>query len=223
MTIDKYSKTGEYHRIHSSPNQDFMYSMEGNDYVCIMLADGVSSCRNGYDGARLACMAMSQIIERERNIIMNYSTKKIAYLITEHILFVLEKNFGKEIAEYGSTFMCVYIEKTTGKCLVVNLGDGAVLSQSRNMGYSYISAPKRFRGNPCLTITENSSKYMDVQYLDNNFSTIILCTDGFLNMLDDSEITSMLSCYNVEKLNRLIDSKCNMDDCSYISVSGLKN
>lgn len=76
------------------------------------------ACRRGdrmperYEGAKLACEAVSRVIETEGNTFFKYPEKKAAYLLTEQILYWIEQHKGKEdLTEYGSTFLLVLMEK----------------------------------------------------------------------------------------------------------------
>ena len=159
MVISKFSKTGVYHRDTKRENQDYLCSVEGKDFLAIMLADGATACEKGLEGARLSCGAMAEVIKQEGSVFFNYPKEKIAYLLTEQILYCLEcnKSDACDISEYGSTFALVFMEKKTGRTVLVNLGDGAIISVTEN-GFSYLLKPKRYRGNPCLTTTKGAGK-----------------------------------------------------------------
>lgn len=51
MVINKFSKTGTYHKELRRENQDYLYSVDGKDFLAIMLADGATSCEKGLEGA----------------------------------------------------------------------------------------------------------------------------------------------------------------------------
>ena len=92
-------------------NQDYICSLENGKILAIMLADGATGCRKGMEGAKLACEAVSRVIETEGNTFFKYPEKKAAYLLTEQILYWIEQHKGKEdLTEYGSTFLLVLME-----------------------------------------------------------------------------------------------------------------
>lgn len=219
MVINSFSKTGSYHRGLHKKNQDFLCSIEDKDYLAVMLADGATGCKRGLEGARLSCEAVSQIIGNEGAAFFNFPKGKIAYLLTEHILYRLECNQVKEndFAEYGSTFMLAYMEKKTGRTVLINLGDGAIISANGN-GFSYLMRPKKYFGNPCLTTTKGADKAIDIQVENLSLQDrIFLCSDGFLHLLDKGDAAAMLNLYDLEVLNRQLQRTENPDDCSYIS------
>ena len=87
MVINKFSKTGTYHRDLGRDNQDYLYSVDGKDFLAIMLADGATACEKGLEGARLSCESMAKVIKQEGSVFFNYPKEKIAYLLTEQILY----------------------------------------------------------------------------------------------------------------------------------------
>ncbi len=222
MTINKFTKTGAYHRALERENQDYFCGMEGEDYVCVMLADGATGCKKGLEGAKLSCQAVADIIEHEGTAFFNYPEKKIAYLLTEQILYYIEcnKQETQSIREYGSTFMLAFMEKKTGRTVLINLGDGAVLSFDEEGKYFYRMKPKRYDGNPCLTTTEGAQKAIEVDVLNIPWGeTLFLCTDGFLDMLNNKKVANLLNHYDTKELNQILLSEENDDDCSYISFT----
>lgn len=222
MVINKFSKTGSYHRALNQENQDYLYSIEGKEFVAIMLADGATACEMGLEGAKLSCQAMTQVIEREGTVFFNYPKEKIAYLLTEQILYCIECNKREtcDLKEYGSTFALVFLEKKTGRTVLVNLGDGAIMSVDEENKYSYLMRPKRYRGNPCLTTTKGATKAIEIDVVNISLgNTLFLCTDGFLEMLRDNDVADQFSNYDCEGLNQVLLSKDNSDDCSYISFT----
>lgn len=221
MIINTFSKTGTYHRKLKRKNQDYLYNIEGKDFLAIMLADGATACEKGLEGARLSCESMSKVIKQEGSEFFNYPKEKLAYLLTEHILYYLEcnKTEGCDIREYGSTFAMVFMEKKTGRTVLVNLGDGAIISVTES-GFSYLLKPKRYRGNPCLTTTKGAREAIDIAVCNLALGdSILMCSDGFLDQMAKEDIASLLNSYDIEGLKRKLSLIENEDDCSYISFT----
>jgi len=122
MVINKFSRIGSYHRELNLDNQDYLYSIEGKDYIAIMLADGAAACEKGLEGARMSCQAMAHVIEQEGMVFFNYPKEKIAYLLTEQILYCIEcnKHDAYDLKEYGSTFALVlWRRRQVERCLLI--------------------------------------------------------------------------------------------------------
>ena len=212
---------GTYHAAAEGENQDYLYSMENKDYLAIMLADGATACEQGTKGAQLACEAARQIIEREGDVFFHYPKEKIAYLMTEQILYWLEcnKDSGEDIHEYGSTFMLAFMEKKNGRTVFVNLGDGAAISV-KGEGISCLMRPKRLYGNPCLTTTEGACRLTKVEVMNVSLGeNIILCSDGFLDQMSGVSGAELLRNFDLETLNDELQRSENRDDCSYIAYT----
>ncbi len=221
MLIGKYSKTGSYHKALEEENQDYVCSLDNEEFTAIMLADGATACKKGLDGARLACEAAAYMINTEGAALFDYPYGKSAYLLTEEILYNLEcsKDESADISEYGSTFMLAMLEKKTGRALLVNLGDGAViLSEEKKL--SVVMPPVRYGRNPCLTTTKGADRAMNIKtgYLHLN-EKIVLCSDGFYARLCvEASKTGNAQNFLEQCLEGRIADETNADDSSCISL-----
>lgn len=219
MTIHSYTKTGSYHERLGGKNQDFTSSLEGEDYLAILLADGATACRCGLEGARLACKAAEQIVTQEGFRFFSYPPPKIAYLLTEHILHALEqgKRPDSELCEYGSTLALAFLEKKSGRTVAVNLGDGAVYAIQKE-GATVLLRPKRIRRSPCLTTTQGAAKAVEVAECRLGLGdSILIGSDGFLERLRFGQAAAKMNAFDLAGLDQELDSAENADDCSYIT------
>ena len=219
MKVYRFTKTGQYHQMLGKENQDYICSLENGKILAIMLADGATGCRKGMEGAKLACEAVSRVIETEGNTFFKYPEKKAAYLLTEQILYWIEQHKGKEedLTEYGSTFLLVLMEKKTGESVLINLGDGAAISE-KDHRLRYLMEPRRINGDTCLTTTKGAEQVMEIETKRIALGEcVILGSDGFLEMTTDEQIYEALKERNLEQLNQKLQDAKNMDDCSYIA------
>ncbi len=219
MTIEQFSNTGLYHQTLGIENQDFLYGVEGKDYLAVMLADGATACTRGLDGARAACAAAEQAILQGGTSFFRWEKEKIAYLLREHILYCLEccKEEEREIHDYGSTFALAFMEKKTGRTVIVNLGDSAILSVNEE-GVLYRLKPKRYRGNPCLTTTRGSEKAMEIDVINLALGeSLVLCSDGLLDLFGRPGVAELLKNRDFDGLKQLVENENPADDCSCIS------
>ena len=205
MKVYRFTKTGQYHQMLGKENQDYICSLENGKILAIMLADGATGCRKGMEGAKLACEAVSRVIETEGNTFFKYPEKKAAYLLTEQILYWIEQHKGKEdLTEYGSTFLLVLMEKKTGESVLVNLGDGAAISE-KDHRLLYLMEPRRIIGDTCLTTTIGAEQVMEIETKRIALGEcVILGSDGFLEMTTDEQIYEALKERNLEQLNQHI-------------------
>jgi len=104
--------------------------------------------------------------------------------------------------------------------VLVNLGDGAIISVDGENNYSFIMKPKRYRRNPCLTTTKGAERAIEVNVMNVSLGNmLLLCTDGFLEMLKTDDVVERLKNFDFDGLNRVLLAKENSDDCSYISFT----
>lgn len=222
MVISRFSKTGSYHASRREVNQDCVMAEDTPSYTVLVLADGATGCREGREGAMLACQAAMQIVRQEGRDFFQGTEKKIAYLLEEHILYFLENegHGGDALADCGSTLELVFIEKETGRCVMMNLGDGAVFSV-KNGKINWRLAPRRFGRNPALTTTKDASRVIDVKRADlSDGERIFLCSDGFLDELADPAVLQAVMDGRIEDLKEKLGGMDMPDDCSYITAEG---
>lgn len=218
MNIRKYSKTGSFHAGAGVENQDYLYSLEGRDYLAVMLADGATACKQGRRGALLACEAAGQIIQKEGKTFFHYPGEKIAYLMTEQILYWVEryKREEEDIHDYGSTFILAFMEKKTGRTVLINLGDGAIFSVKDQKSIC-VMKPERYRGHPGLTTTNGVYRLMRVAVRNVALGeSVLLCSDGFLDLLNRGSGLEVPDLSGLELLENKMMGMENKDDCSYI-------
>lgn len=227
MQIHNYYKTGSFHEEIGEECQDKSLSAIVGAYDIIVQADGVSSCCHGKRGAQVACEAVVDFIRMEKENIFLYDSRKLSFLLIEHILYFLEieasKN-GANVADYASTIAFTCANRETGEMVLFSLGDGAVFNSS---GYKVNTAiaPRQHFGNPCLTTTDSAYKYAEIkkQTLSPNDS-VLLCTDGFLHAVGASiSGSSMLKSAIINKsfleLDNLLSNSAEPDDIGYIQYT----
>ena len=224
MQIHNYCKTGGFHREIGGECQDENLSATVGLYDIAVQADGVSSCCHGKRGAQIACEAVVDFIRMEKENIFLYESRKLSFLLIEHILYFLEieaSKIGANVADYASTIAFTCANRKTGEMVLFSLGDGAVFNSSGYKANTAI-APRRHFGNPCLTTTDNAYKYAEIkkQTLSPNDS-VLLCTDGFLHAVGASiSGSSMLKNAIINKsfweLDNLLNNSAEPDDIGYI-------
>ena len=221
MKVDAYSKIGRYHCKHNLLNQDYACSVNTEDFFALMLADGASCCKKSYEGARLACKAVKEIITKYGLKFFEFDKDKAAYLMIEHILYWIElnKEENEDLSEYGSTFSLFLLNKNNNKTMNINIGDSAILS-IQEQKIEYIMKPKQYYGNPCLTTTEKANQYVDIQYGTFSYGdSIMVCSDGMLHSLHQTkEGQKDLMKGNMLQLKLALHDLNNFDDCTYISL-----
>lgn len=224
MQIHNYCKTGGFHREIGAECQDENLSATMGSYDIAVQADGVSSCRHGKRGAQIACEAVVDFIRLEKENIFIYDSRKLSYLMMEHILYFLENEASKNgtnISDYASTVAFTCVNNHTGEMMLFSLGDGAVFNTS-GFQFNTAIAPKRYYGNPCLTTTDGAYKYVEIKKQTLSLDdSVLLCTDGFLHAVGTSSsgssvLRNAMLGKNFSELDNLLDNTSEPDDIGYI-------
>lgn len=220
MQIHSFSQCGAYHLSRGQENQDQLYSWETAAEAALVLADGASGCRKSREGARLACEAAGQILAWEGADFFRSPPRRLAYLLTEQILYQIEQNKAPEepLQDYGSTLALAFLEKATGHAVLVNLGDGGILRLGTEKTVSLLP-PGAYGGRPCLTTTIGAARAVEVQETRIGLGEgILLCSDGFLRVLHRKNVSEAWRTRNWEQLDRALRRSTPADDCSYITL-----
>lgn len=224
MQIHNYCKIGDFHKEIGEECQDESLSATVEAYDITVQADGVSGCYYGKRGAQLACEAVVDFIRMEKENIFLYDSRKLSFLLIEHILYFLEIEASKNrtnIFDYASTIAFMCANRKNGETVLFSLGDGAVFTSS---GYKVNAAivPKRYGGNPCLTTTDSAYKYAEIKKQTLSPSnSVLLCTDGFLHavgtsILGSSVLKNAIINKSFSELDNLLNNSAEPDDIGYI-------
>lgn len=222
MIVHSYSKTGAWHQKQNRGNDDRLQFWENDRFAAAVVSDGASCCSMASVGAELTCRAAVDFLQIEGERLWTYDDRALVYLLTEHVLYYLERESGQSglpISEYAGTLMTAFLDKQSGEAILVSLGDGTVFG-TQNPGVRVLLQPRQFGGRPCLTTTKNASAAM--QILRISFApgeSLVLTTDGFGGAGKRKQITEMLSAGNWAGLSELLDRSDAADDCSFLAVT----
>jgi hypothetical protein len=224
VQIHSYCKTGSFHKEIGEECQDESLSATVGAYDIVVQADGVSSCCHGKRGAQLACEAVVDFIRKEKENVFLYSSRKLAFLLIEHILYFLEIEAyqnGADLADYASTIAFSCVNRENGETVLFSLGDGAIFNSSGHYANAAIT-PKRYFGVPCLTTTSNAYKYAEIKKLTlSPNDSVLLCTDGLLHAVGISISGSIVFKNAIinkifSELDNLLSNANEPDDIGYI-------
>lgn len=224
--IKKYSKTGDAH-IHSNKEcQDVTFVQENDRFKVALLADGVSACENGAQGAKIACEAVADLLFQLGELIYSFSSTKLCFLLLEEVKCCLKNKADNTdiLDSYSSTLSFCCIDKQEGKAIVFNLGDSAVIITTKNGDDLRIEGGAA--SGDTFTTTEDAYKKASLNIYDMadvDLHRVFLCSDGVLrNILIDSFVSETfrrgLALGDYSSIDTLIESGAKHDDRSYISV-----
>ena len=218
------TKTGNFHRNHQKQCEDIVKYEETDEFITAAVADGATMCLFGREGAYLASEAALDFVKRETNRIFEYSDKKLCYLLTEHILYTIEKNTPSDtdINEYGSTLIMTAMRKSDGKTVITKIGSGKCTIQKKDGIYDPFEICSTARLS-CLTTTRNSYRAAMVCREQLEFGEcVFMCTDGMLSVLKKHTHTSVT--YSLDqvtplKLMNYIDLADENDDMGFLMLT----
>lgn len=225
MRSREYRKTGQYHALRGESGQDMTAIRETQTCLFAAAADGATGCRRSAPGAELACRGAADFYEREKERVFAYSDEKLQYLLKEHVLYYMERETGKrgaELLEYGGTLMTAFTEKASGRTIITNLGDGCIFLHADGRLRTLLP-PKRFDGQPCLTITAGAERAAETRrFILPPTAALLLCTDGFLHFLGAvperrTVLREALECWEFDALERMLEASPEPDDCSFLA------
>ena len=127
-----YSEPGALHLSAGQENQDRMRIVETGRCVAAALADGVSGCVCGAEGAACSCAAAVKLLTEETAYFFESGEAKVSRLLLDYIrrqLARIAEAAGREAADYASTLSFVCIDKRAGRMLLFQLGDSTVFLQ----------------------------------------------------------------------------------------------
>lgn len=221
MNARQFTEKGTFHQSRNEENQDSILISEAGNCVTAAVCDGTTVCKNSAAGAHITAEAVCSFFHDSQQFIQNTPDTKLKYLLMEHIHFCLEMAAGKkeQLSEYASTVGCITFDSLSGNGVVMNLGDGAVYLISGGRP-EILLAPHRINGNPYLTTMKNVYREVKLQRIHLDYGdTVFLCTDGFLNALQNESIAEAFSRQEFDKLDGLLARFENIDDLSYAAVT----
>lgn len=219
--IKSYTKKGAFH----SDNQDVVVHDQSDEYEVIALADGVSSCKKGKEGAKIACNTVLDIFLTCGKLFFNYSYEKTSNIVLAEIrrnISIAAKRDNEPSESYSSTLCFICLEKRTNKILSFQLGDSHIFLLSEN-GCNAINAKKAHELYFTTYPDADEHTLIDIFYTD-NIHSLLLCSDGAWRLLYNKnilnpEILQAIKQSDFEFFENYLENKNNQDDCSYILLN----
>ena len=221
-----FTKTGTGHLERNEENQDVVHFEENGRYSVITLADGVSSCTNGKEGAEIASRELKRLLFEKASHFMSFDEGTVAELSLAHILWELER-YAREnqisVEELSSTLAGALYDKKTKQLLLVNLGDGMIITGNRE-GCFLAARPSDSRYGTTVTTTYGARNEMKVRKLDGTkFESVYLCSAGAWRCMFDriqmtEPVQKMIRNNNYRKLGTYLTSRNPFDDCTFVGM-----
>lgn len=221
MSVQLFSRRGDVHRLQGVENQDAVRYVENEEVLAVILADGASGCERGREGAQMACEAAGKLVLEMGSELFGMLAHRVARMFWLQIRWWINRHRDPEVDvhEYGSTFCMALIDRRSGRTLVLNLGDGALI-RVRGTGSRTVLRPRHYGSGPVLTTTDGGERAMEVKalYLQEGES-LVLCSDGLLELRHSTDILEKLVQMDFAGMEKCMREAKSADDCSYIAVT----
>lgn len=219
--IKEYSKIGEYHIANHKKSEDYLLSEDNENMMFLCLADGVSSCENSLQGAKVISNKVKDIVAHID--LFHFDEEVIKKLVIDELQYSLRQisqNENIDFLSLSSTLLFVYYNKRKNKTLVFSLGDSLSLTVF-NKEIEIVSYPvQNFQG--IYTVTHHNIKeHTHIHIFDGCLQNIYLFSDGaWKEMVEENKIKKSIKDILIRKDYQMLDdyfNHChNYDDCSYI-------
>ena len=219
-----YQKTGEYHSSNKTENQDAIFEAESTSAKVIVIADGVTTCKNGKTGAEIACQAIGKVLLDETAYIFSSQKRKIAKLLSAYVYRKLrEKSLAdnEAVESYSSTLSFVCYNKISGETMTFVLGDSLVYSINEGL-ITLDCNPTIFSNSKTYcTTTEGVADVIDINIIPTtNTQRFILATDGaWKTFYKNGELSkSFVQAAKSNKIINYLEKQQCQDDCSIVMM-----
>jgi serine/threonine protein phosphatase PrpC len=157
---------------------------------------------------------------------MDFPEETVAELSLAHIRWELQQKADAmhiDVKELSSTLCSALYDRKTRKLLLVNLGDGMIITGSKS-GCAVPAMPSDSRNGCYVTTTPEAEKKMRVYKMDaGTAETIYLCSDGaWHNLFERSrmrqEVQTMIKMKRNKQLGDYLQKQDPFDDCTFITM-----
>ncbi|MBQ6118712.1 MAG: protein phosphatase 2C domain-containing protein [Clostridia bacterium] len=222
------SRTGERHLQEKKDNQDVAFVKSDGNITFAAVADGVSSCKNGAQGARVACEKLYEAMTKESRYLFGLKEESVAYLIVSYLqseIGALADREGEDAMSYASTLSFLCIDEARNLALSFSVGDSFMSAVMKDRRVKAIGHPPEPSPDLiCTTMTTRAYEDSAVTFLDmNDVASVLICSDGaWRAMLQKKETNQQVMDYVVkndtEGLDRFFGSAGSRDDCTCMLI-----
>lgn len=224
--ITKLSEIGTHHLDTLGENQDALCHAQNRSFCVISLADGVSTCKEAKSGAEIASRAITYLLFKKGERLMEFENEQIAEFTLSHILYELKQHAdenSKDVEEYSSTVASVLVDKRKKQMLCFNLGDSIILTVSKDR-CRVVAMPSDSSFGCCVTTTKGASSMVSIKRLDTDaIESVVICSDGAWRQMYNKnklkpEVFEMLVNNEYDSVRDFLIGQNCFDDFSFISL-----
>lgn len=228
--FDSFSKIGKYHLSNEIDNQDAFSTGSNDRFDAVVLADGVSSCKKGGEGAEITVETVKKIFLENGDIIMKSDIKESTWAVLSVLSKELEKRAAEDhedVREYASTLAAVLIDRNTKTAFAMNLGDSMIMG-IKGLDINIVGMPCDSKNGIPSTITKLSNHFTNAIMLNSKdgafkYDAFVLCSDGawremFHKGILRNNVKEMMIKRDFNGLRKYLKEKNTFDDCTFIAL-----
>ena len=226
-----FSQVGTNHGSDEKNNQDATISGSNERFEVIALADGVSSCKKGGEGARITVECIKNYLLENGENLMNMPDEERNTEISEAIKSELMKQAeqdGLDMKEYASTLATILVDKKLSRIMSVSVGDSLIVGVKGNNVYIVTMPADSRQGIPTTVDTDFKNEFFKSNVIEAKDGELV--ADSFIAYSDGawkelyhrgklkSEIKEMILSKNYTGLSEYLKSRNTFDDCTFIAL-----
>ncbi len=184
--VSVFQKTGIMHAQETVRCEDVVYQRNTENFQFCGLADGQSGKQFCVEGGGASLEAVADFLEAwGMDEVLEYPFRdELPCLFVQAIrkrLSRLSSQLGCGVSQCASTLVAIAVEATTGRYLILHLGDGAVIGIGQDDSAAMLSEPENglTAQQTWLTTSPNAVGHFRVEYGTlNQIRRILLLSDG---------------------------------------------
>lgn len=221
-----YTKKGAYHRETQEVSGDVVRGVDDGNIAVLAIADGVSACAYGAEGAGLvSALALDLIREQYTRLHFfpeGWACRMVQTVREQLSLFAQENDASCE--EFSSTLMTLLIDRERERFYYCNIGDGLLLTIG-DSGCPIVSMPQGDADGCPVVTTKGVERIIETGSAGlSGIDNILMCTDGTWRTMYQRnrlcpQVREHLVTGNFDQFERYIEASNPMDDCSFAVVN----
>ena len=220
-----YTKKGIYHRQRKEGSGDIVRGLDNGDFAVLVMADGVSSCKYGAEGAGIVSSCAMDYVYKQYSI-FHFLPKEwpvfMLNLLKKQLNTVAENN-NDLCEEYSTTLMVLVIDRVRGIMHYCNIGDGILMAIGEKKCPLICMPQGGESGCPVITTKGIEKKMISGEMNLDDVNSVMMCSDGTWEMMYNHnilkpEIKEILLRKNYVEFKEYIKEAHNTDDCSFAFV-----
>ena len=216
------SVTGRAHKENGLQNQDAVSVFENEKIALAVLADGVSKCEFGGQGADAAVKVTEKLLVKNHSRLWKMPPQKTVGIILNEVRHELLSLAEGDLSQYASTLCFALLDKTSRRLMLFKLGDSNVYLLSNDgctlFGKGQVTDTR-------FTVSPDAEAAAELEVMSGaGLTAVMLCSDGaWRSMYDGNRLSEHLKIAAIsgdtEAFKQHFDSQESTDDSSFAFIN----